>query len=189
MNKTASRIMDIAESLLRTKGFQGFAFREIANEIGIKSASVHYHFATKGELVEAILVRYIENFEAALLEAEQKLDSPSDRLEHYIKMYRTEFMDNKYTSLCIMLGADIDILPEPVVQQLSSFYRLNLEWISSQIEHAPNNLTANEIKQNSAHIQASLNGALMGARSMEDAKYFDLVVDKVRQQYRLMLKA
>lgn len=41
MNETAERLMDLAEARIRQAGYRGFSFRDLAAEIGIKSASVH----------------------------------------------------------------------------------------------------------------------------------------------------
>ena len=49
MNEIAAAIMDAAERRMRIGGFNGFSFREIAADVGVKSSSVHYHFPTKGD--------------------------------------------------------------------------------------------------------------------------------------------
>ena len=43
-------LLKVAEDKVRKGGYNNFSFREIANEVGIKSASVHYHFKTKADL-------------------------------------------------------------------------------------------------------------------------------------------
>ena len=50
MNQTAERLMDLAENHMRHAGYGGFSFRDLAAEIGIKSASVHHHFPTKATM-------------------------------------------------------------------------------------------------------------------------------------------
>ncbi|WP_157628311.1 helix-turn-helix domain-containing protein, partial [Ensifer sp. BR816] len=46
--------MDAAEERIRRAGYSGFSFREIAADVGVKSASVHYHFPTKERLAAAV---------------------------------------------------------------------------------------------------------------------------------------
>lgn len=36
--------MDAAEKRIRKAGFNGFGFRKIAADVGIKNSTVHYHF-------------------------------------------------------------------------------------------------------------------------------------------------
>ena len=54
MSETAERLMDLAEAHIRHRGYGGFSFRELAAEIGIKSASVHHHFPTKAAMAAAV---------------------------------------------------------------------------------------------------------------------------------------
>ncbi len=56
--KTATRILDVAERLVQTRGFNGFSYADIAAELHITKASLHYHFASKAELGEALILRY-----------------------------------------------------------------------------------------------------------------------------------
>ena len=52
------QILDAAEKRARMAGYHGFSFRDVAEDVGIKSSSVHYHFPTKGDLCEALARRY-----------------------------------------------------------------------------------------------------------------------------------
>lgn len=47
--------MDIAEAHIREVGYWGFSFRDLAANIGIKSASVHHHFPTKAGMTAPAL--------------------------------------------------------------------------------------------------------------------------------------
>jgi TetR/AcrR family transcriptional repressor of nem operon len=62
MNETAERLMDLAEARIREAGYRGFSFRDLAAEIGIKSASVHHHFPTKAGMAAAVARRYGDRF-------------------------------------------------------------------------------------------------------------------------------
>ena len=63
---TAQKLMDLAEFHIRDGGYRGFSFRELAAEMGIKSASVHHHFPTKATMAAAVARRYAERFFAAV---------------------------------------------------------------------------------------------------------------------------
>jgi TetR/AcrR family transcriptional repressor of nem operon len=51
------QILDVAEHLAQVRGFNGFSYADIAAELGITKAAVHYHFANKSELGRALVVR------------------------------------------------------------------------------------------------------------------------------------
>ena len=62
----ASQILDVAEALVQTRGFNAFSYGDVAQELGCTKAALHYHFASKSELGEALLTRYAERFLEAL---------------------------------------------------------------------------------------------------------------------------
>ena len=68
---TAERILDIAERLVQTRGFTNFSYADIAAELGITKASLHYHFPSKAELGQAVIARYGERFAEALSEIDR----------------------------------------------------------------------------------------------------------------------
>ena len=63
---TAQRILDIAEQLVQVRGFNAFSYADIAAELGITKASLHYHFSGKAELGQALIARYAQRFALAL---------------------------------------------------------------------------------------------------------------------------
>jgi TetR/AcrR family transcriptional repressor of nem operon len=60
------KILDAAEKRVRGAGFSAMSFRDLASDVGIKSASVHYHFPTKPDLGEALVDRYTSQFKEHL---------------------------------------------------------------------------------------------------------------------------
>src|SRR3954471_14729023 len=63
---TATRILDSAERLVQARGFNGFSYADVAAELEGTKASLHYHFAGKTELGQALIARYAQRFSAAL---------------------------------------------------------------------------------------------------------------------------
>ena len=59
---TKERIMEAARLTVQDLGYSGLSFRELAKDVGIKSASIHYYFATKGELGAALASRYTAHY-------------------------------------------------------------------------------------------------------------------------------
>ena len=50
---------------MQVRGFNGFSYADIASELGITKASLHYHFPGKAELGEALIERYADRFAGA----------------------------------------------------------------------------------------------------------------------------
>src|ERR1700731_2384440 len=63
---TKERIMEAARLTVQDRGYSGLSFRELAKDVGIKSASIPHYFPTKGELGGALAERYTFDFKEYL---------------------------------------------------------------------------------------------------------------------------
>jgi AcrR family transcriptional regulator len=112
--------MDLAEAHIRNRGYGGFSFRELAAEIGIKSASVHHHFPTKATMAAAVARRYADRFLAAVA------GLPNERAEDAIAAYRSAFREaldrDGQMCLCGVLGAEAGALSPDVATEVLSFF-------------------------------------------------------------------
>src|ERR1700752_797536 len=102
---TASQIMDAAERLVQARGFNGFSYADIARELGVTKAALHYHFASKAELGDALIDRYAARFLDALATVDVERSDAVDKLRAYAQLYADVFRDDRMC-LCGMLAAD-----------------------------------------------------------------------------------
>lgn len=171
---TAERIKDIAESHIRRKGYNAFSFREIANEMGIKSASIHYHFPTKGDLGAAVARRYTERFFARLNEDGEQQIEPQAAIERFIDAFRNALVADQGMCLCGILGAERDALPENVVTETSKFFTENLLWLTRAFQQQGSSEV--DARQQAARLLSMLEGALIIARTLGDSGLFEIAV-------------
>ena len=57
MNETKTRILDTAERLFGEYGYAGTSLRHIISEAGVNLAAVHYHFGSKQDLLDEVILR------------------------------------------------------------------------------------------------------------------------------------
>src|SRR2546425_13044596 len=107
---TAQRILDVAERLVQTQGFNGFSYADISEQLGITKASLHYHFATKAQLGSALITRYSAGFRRALEEIDVSAADAREKLRRYAALY-AEVLRQHRMCLCGMLAADYTTLP------------------------------------------------------------------------------
>jgi len=55
---TREVILQRAEDLLRSRGYNGFSYKDLAVPLGIRNAAIHYYFPTKTDLGLALIDRY-----------------------------------------------------------------------------------------------------------------------------------
>src|SRR3954447_20054885 len=102
---TASRILDVAERLVQVRGFNGFSYADIAAELKISKASLHYHYPGKAELGQALIARYAARFAGALAEIDSDGGEAPGKLEAYAGIYGNALRDGRMC-LCGMLAAE-----------------------------------------------------------------------------------
>lgn len=157
---TACKIMDAAERRIRSSGYNGFSFRDIAADVGVKSSSVHHHFPTKPALAAAVARRYTDRFEAALAQAKSAKD--------WRNVFRKALIEDGQICLCGVLGAESADLPPEVLAEARRFFKRNLEALG-QLYGARSAAS----RQSALHVMATLEGAMMLARTLNDPKVFD----------------
>ena len=159
-SEKASEIMDAAERCIRTSGYNGFSFRQIAADVGVKSSSVHHHFPTKPALAAAVARRYTDRFEAALDKAKSAKD--------WRAVFRKALVQDGQMCLCGVLGAESGDLPPEVSAEARRFFTRNVQALG-RLYGSPSAAS----RQSALRIMAMLEGAMMLARTLEDPKVFD----------------
>jgi len=168
----AEQILDTAEKMARVGGYSGFSFREIAKDVGIKAASVHYHFPGKQDLGAAIARRYTERFLESLGAPDDPVAAPAELLQRFIAAYRHSLVEDKLMCLCGMFGAEIGHLPDKVARETQIFFERNRDWLVTVITRVGKKKKVDA--ENAAFsILATLEGAMILARTLDDPAAFD----------------
>lgn len=177
---TKEKIMDTAEAFIRTRGFNSFSFRDIATEIGIKSASVHYHFGTKDDLGVAVTERYIDAVTAVLGNPLEEIADKETLAERFITLYRHALMQDAKLCLCGMLGAEIDSLSETVQAPVRRFFTRQIDWLESMLARFNPNQDISIVRARARSTVGALQGALMMARALDDVEVFEDVAARIK---------
>jgi len=130
---TRTRILDVAEHLVQTRGFNGFSYADIAAEVGITKASLHYHFATKAHLGVTLIERYSEAFAGSLQCISAGPPDACRRLRAYVKLY-ADVLAEERMCLCGMVAAEYATLPPSMQTAIRAFFELNEGWLARQLE-------------------------------------------------------
>lgn len=157
----AEQILDIAEREMRKGGFDAVSFRDIASAIGIKSASVHYHFPTKADLSKSVTRRYADRFIEALESPSDPSETAKDRLQRLAAAYLGAYKSESSTCLCTVLASVVSHLPEETSAQIRAFYRRLGDWIDMALSDHETSLTP-------SLIIGALQGAMILAIATED---------------------
>ena len=173
---TREEIMKVARSAVQAHGYNALSFRELAKEVGVKSASVHYHFPTKGDLAAALAARYAD--EAGLF-LEELLSVPQDHaglMSAYTGAFRKALEDDNKMCLCGIMAAEYDSLPPDVREEVNRFTAVNTAWLV-RVLAARHPRTAHEsLEARAIAIFAAIEGAQLVARARDDLGVFDAIM-------------
>ena len=178
---TRSRMLDVAERLVQIRGFNGFSYADVAAELGITKASLHYHFAGKAELGEALIERYTARFADALAAADARaIDGPA-KLGAYADLYATVLRGQRMC-LCGMLAAEYPTLPKPMRDAVIRFCDENEAWLVRVLEQGREEGTlalTGSARETARMIVSGLEGAMLVARPYGDVARFQAAASRL----------
>lgn len=160
MSDVATAIMDAAERRMRIGGFNGFSFREIAADVGVKSSSVHYHFPTKGNLAAAVVHRYTDEVSKII---DRALATDPDPVKVWTRAFRGTLHSDKRMCPCAVLAAGSIDLPPEVAVEVKRFFKMCLDKLVA------GGLSANR----AAELLATITGAMIVANALNDLAVYD----------------
>jgi TetR/AcrR family transcriptional regulator, transcriptional repressor for nem operon len=182
---TFAQILDVAERLAQTRGFNGFSYADIAAELGITKASLHYHFPSKATLGRAIIDRYSAAFIAALTRIAQSESPAPIQLERYVAIY-ADVLKGGRICLCGMLAAEYTTLQKPMQDAIRGFFDLNEHWLTRVLEsgRANGTLAFDGTAQDAARVvMSALEGALLLARPYGGAARFATAAARLLREF------
>jgi TetR/AcrR family transcriptional regulator, transcriptional repressor for nem operon len=178
---TAASILDVAERLVQSRGFNGFSYADVAAELGITKPALHYHFASKAELGEALIKRYADRFAAALGDLDASASDDSNKLRGYVDLY-LEVLRDKRMCLCGMLAAEYQTLPAPMRDAVLGFFDRNETWLEGVLHQGRvrggfrfEGTALDEARM----IVAGLEGAMLVARPFDDTARFEVAASQM----------
>lgn len=178
--ETAQQILEVAQDLVRQRGYSAFSYADISEQIGIRKASIHYHFSSKEDLAKELVRRYRDSLWQTLNQIEQTTSDPREQLLQFFCLYRDGLRHNQLC-LCGMLSSDLAVLPKAVQDEVQSFFGETETWLAAVLQRG---YAADRLKlrlpppSEAAYLLATLQGAQLVARASEDREAsFDRIIE------------
>ena len=168
-------LLKAAESKVRKGGYSNFSFRELATDVGIKSASVHYHFPTKADLGAELARQYTETFLGALGDPEALVSEGKDPIDTYVDLFRQALIKDEKMCLCGLLGAETDCLPDKVRAETKQFFERNLAWLE-RAHKLHKKVDQKEAQLLAIKTVSLLEGAMMISKAIDNNDLFNQAV-------------
>ena len=173
---TKTSLLNSAEKAARKFGFDGFSYADLAQDVGIRKASIHHHFPSKANLSVALMQRYHVNFHEICAEIEASSGTGGAQLAELIAQYRKGSDDGKRICLCASFSASRDSLPPEVVEKISDFRGMVIGWMTSAFERGRKDGTISGVMHpalEATSMMSLLEGAQLAARAAENPALFE----------------
>lgn len=172
-------ILSAARNIAQSQGYNGLNFRDLAQAVGIKAASIYYHFPSKADLGVAVAKRYWEDGAAALETISQETPDPLQALHRFPEIFRRSLEANNRLCLGSFVGAETDNLPTEMTQEIQAFAEVNVAWIKKLLVAAKVS-KPKESEVRARAIFSAVAGAQLMARSRSDISLFDTLIKAYR---------
>ncbi len=172
-------ILAEAKRTAQAHGYVGLNFRDLAAEVGVKSASLYYYFPSKADLGAAVARRYWEDSAAELAAMLTGAADPIECLRRYPDTFRRSLVSDNRMCLCSFMAAEYNDLPDPVKQEVQAFAEVNVAWLSKVLS-AAGVVKPSESEQRADAIYAAIVGAQLVARGHSDVGIFDRMIESYR---------
>ena len=169
VHDTRERVLNVAQDLVQRRGINGMSFQDLSDAVGIRKASVHHHFASKTDMVSALLERYQSEFgrEVGLILKSRK--PAAGKLKAYFGLFTDtlEQPGNDKGCLCGMLAAELLSLEAKNVEHVRGFFRENYRFIEQILNEGRSDASltfAGKTEAMARLVFAALEGVLLVAR-------------------------
>ena len=181
---TRNRILSVAARLFEARGFEGTAVAAILREADVNSGSLYHFFSSKEDLLVAVLEKYVQVLEPALLgAADRAADDPIEKVFALLELYRGRLLVSEFSRGCPIGDLSLEIaasLPEArrlVDAYFDSWTGRVTAWFESGGDRLPRDTDREAL---AAHVLSVLQGGIMQARVARSIDPFDDSVSQLR---------
>lgn len=183
---TKTQILDTAQDLIQRVGVNAMSYQDISEAVGIRKASIHYHFPSKDDLVAALLDRYNDYFLRLVDGIIAQSDSAEVKLRSYCSLFEATLCSGNGDKACLygMVGAELATLKHPLVERVTAFYRNNgarLVQILNQGKESGEFSFVGDIQAMATLIFSLLEGGFLVARAHGGASQYRAIVEQLIQ--------
>lgn len=186
---TRQEILELAETLFHQRGFHGFSYQDIAAELGIKSAAVHYHFPNKADLGIALVQRIRDFLRGSRARFEAGEFGARQGLEAYFEFYAKRLCQERRSMCAVgLLAAELNTVPDTVraeARGLVDDIRALLTGFLRQGQSDGSLPFFGDPETRAASLMCLIGGAAQYARIADDPDLLDMVIAQARRDLGL----
>jgi len=127
MRDTRKEIINLADELIKSVGYNSFSYADISQKLNIKNAAIHYYFPSKANLGVEVIERSLSTF-ITKTNSWKSLDY-KEQYKNYITMH-DGFIQHNWTCIVGSLSPSFDTLPPNMQDELQRLVNTILDWLT-----------------------------------------------------------
>ncbi|VTZ26909.1 Transcriptional regulator, TetR family [Methylocella tundrae] len=186
MKDTRLELLTKAEALVRSRGYSGFSYADLALAVGVRTASIHYYFPAKKDLGVALVAFYDERYDAEMAGILRSTDDGLERVTAYARLYLSG-LEQKLGCLCAVLAITPEFLPTEIRDAVRRFFRKHFLWLKTVLEEGRANGSIRkdiDCDQQARVAIALLEGALLMEPMLDGSSGFMSAIAALQSQLR-----
>ncbi len=170
--ETREELLDVAQELAQKRGYNAFSFHDLAKRVGVKTASIHYHFPSKGDLGRAMMERYRRTFLGQLDEIDRQGKGARRKLEAFVALFQ-KAVESDRLCLCGTLATEYATLPAAVQKEVRRFFDGSEAWLARVLEEGRTSgalAFSGRAAETARALFAAFEGAMIAARTFGEPR-------------------
>ncbi len=181
---TKTQILDAAQELIQRFGANAISYQHISEAVGIRKASIHYHFPTKEHLLEALIARYSQCFFQLVDDILTTETDVPTKLRRYMQLFEATLLEGPHDKACPcgMLGAELATLGSAAAAQIRAFYAENEQRLACLLKQGQSEGSlrfTGDPQIVAVLIFALLEGALLIVRAKGEVAQFRAITEQL----------
>lgn len=172
----AQEIIQRANELLASGGYNGFSYADIAELVDVRKASIHHHFPAKVDLVKATVAQHRHAMRRGLQLLDESIPDPYARLVAYSRYWADCIQaSNPPICICALLAAELPSIPAEVAQEVTGHFNDLQIWLAQTMMEGATKGAMRLVEPpdgEAAMFMASIHGAMLSARATGNALLF-----------------
>ncbi len=133
MENRKSQIIELALRNIREKGYLSFSYDDLAKELGVTKASIHYHFMKKEDLGLAVCSKIREGLDNSYVSIDQAQMHIEDKPWELMSRRVNQIKDNEVCPLS-SLQADFNFLPKGIQESVQQLSQMEIDYLQQLLE-------------------------------------------------------
>jgi len=130
---TREQLLVAATEFTQVLGYNAFSYRDLAERVGVRTASIHYHFPSKGDLGREVVIRHRRENAEFMEQVERAGGTALDRLRRYCEGFRKSYGNGSRMCLGGMMATDSESLPAEILAEVRGCYEDHENWLAKTL--------------------------------------------------------